>query len=104
MSTADLIILALSSDNLIEVYDVQNEQSGDTIADATITGQLKSMAGDLVGGQLTFAPVVSASGTYQAIIPDDVALIAGRRYWLDVTIVSDGGNRLLRVVAIAQYR
>lgn len=95
-----MLTLAIGEDNLIQVGEVgdlvRDAADESTIADATITADLKS---EDLATTIKSAIAIAATATdgiYQGVLPADAALVQDAYYWLEITIsgTADGFRRI----------
>ena len=95
---AEIEIIYIGSDNIIEVTGVTNVATSEYINNAVVTLTLVDTAtGDEVSGQtwpLVLSYVTSSNGNYRGTINDDVTLSAQQTLTAKVTL--DGGAGLKR--------
>ena len=98
-------ILYLSSDNLVRVDLLKNENTGQYVSDATVTMTLRDsdLAAVTDAEDLSLSYVSGSNGRYHGTLPDSLSLTAGARYYLDVTAIASGLQAFDRVSLRAQY-
>jgi hypothetical protein len=84
--------LYIGNDHAIELRGLKDEISNDFLNAATVTVTLKDSAGANVSGAswpiaMTF--ITGTNGVYRATLPDELAIVDGRRY--TAVVVADGG-------------
>jgi len=88
--------LYLANDNLLVVRALKNRATGAYINNATVTGELLTLAGTQVSGQtwpMTFAYVPDSDGEYHGVFEDSLALTLGESYRVKIT-VDAGSDRI----------
>lgn len=89
-------VLYVGNDMVVEVRNLAEEITGDSINDATVTCTLTDSAGANVTGMtwpLTLAYVAESDGTYRGTIEYDTAVVAGAMYTLTVSVSAGTGYR-----------
>jgi hypothetical protein len=83
--------LNLNSNNVVELRGLRDIISHQKVVTATVTVTLKTTSGVEVSGAVwpLAMPHVS-SGTYRAILPHDIGIVAGQTYI--GTVVADNGT------------
>ena len=83
--------LDINSDNVIELRNLKDNISGDTITTATVTVTLTTSAGGAVTPDIWPLPMPHiVSGLYRAILPDTLNLSTGLTYI--ATVLADNGD------------
>lgn len=85
--------LLVANDNLLTVDYLRDvrDADGTYITTGTVTAQVKTRAGANVGSLVTLTFVsASTTGTWQGVIEDDVAIVAGTPYVVVVDIAASG--------------
>lgn len=81
----------LLNDTLLVVDELKNVATDAFINSATVTGQLKTAAGVLVGGVIALAYVAASDGKYRGTIEEDIDVSANTAYevWIDADAGAD---------------
>jgi len=97
--------LWVDADNLLE-YNGLEDQDGNTVTDATVTATVfESDQTTEVGGQTWPATLNGdGNGNYSAILEDTMELVAGNRYWVDITAEGGGADDRRLKLETAKYR
>jgi len=97
--------ISISSDNLVQVDELTNEQTDAYVNDATITMTLRNSSLTAISGaeDLSVGYVAASDGRYQGLLPDTLTLTAGSQYYLDVSITSGSLKRFDRIPCRANY-
>lgn len=88
-------ILYIGNNSIVDVTGLRNENTGETVATATVSMTLLDQAGAPVGGSNWPIPLVyvaESSGVYRATLPYTLALVEGGRYV--ARVVADAGDGL----------
>lgn len=92
---SNITTLYVGNDTLVDLEALKNELTGLPINDAVVAIVLRDEDGVEVGGEVWPKPmphVAGSAGVYRVTMPHTLALIAGRRYYGEVT--SDAGAGL----------
>jgi len=94
----------IGSDILVEMTNLVDEVTDESVELATITGQLKTAAGVNVGSTISFDTAGLPARAY-GILPaaTTAGLTADTVYYLDVTIVTDTAQSVVRIARMAAY-
>ena len=100
-----MILLAIGSDNLVELEGLKNEQTGAYVNTATVSMVLRNAALELISGEeaISLGYVLESNGDYKGTLPSSLTLTSGARYFLDVTATVGEIVRFDRIPCRAQY-
>lgn len=95
-----MIELLVGNDQLVQVVGLRDAISGDPITNATVTARITKRDGTDVGGEnwpISLSYVVESSSTendahYRGLFEDDIELVAGKGYWVEVKAVAPGDD------------
>jgi hypothetical protein len=82
------------NDNLLEILGLQDAASGAWLNAATVTATIVDRAGVNVTGftqPLSLAYVAASNGDYRATLPDEAALLDGRKYTAKISADAGAG-------------
>ncbi len=82
--------LLVGNDELIQMNGLYDQQAATYVNDATVSLQIKTMAGVNVGAAITMSYVASSNGVYVGSIEEDASIVVGTSYLLVITVTASG--------------
>lgn len=105
---SNIQVLYIGNDTILEVESLRNDLTGAYLNSATVTVTLEETDGVDVAGETwpkTMAYVTGSNGTYRATLVYGLSLVAGRKYYAQITADAGAGLRAAwQVECIARKR
>lgn len=92
--------LLVGNDQVLTADKVKDVETGDFLTGAAVTARILDLDGNEVSGQawpLTLSFVAGSEGKYTGIIEDDVGLVVGEEYDVEVTVDAGADSKALFV-------
>ncbi len=101
-----LEVIAIGSDNLVRLDQLQSASTGLYINAATVSFVLKDSTGAVIQNSTTMAYIAASNGRYEGTIPASVTntLTQNSLYSIEITATYLGGTLFRKLSCIAKYR
>jgi hypothetical protein len=101
-----LEVIAIGSDNLVRLDQLQSASSGQYVNAATVTFVLKDSTGAVIQNTTTMPYVSASNGRYEGTITaaTSATLAQNGQYSIEITATYLGATLFRRLSSIAKYR